>query len=229
MIAPELYDRARERIAERGFTSVLQTKIAVLLSAAKTGNLAFHAAMQWAPALGLAQQFVISQASRELEAITLLARTTHWSAPLAVGTAWQVAAPLTAAWSRVMQPPGPLFNPAATYAGLSLGHAQFARIRLAPIVPEDADPLQPFAMALARIEQENGRMLQTQIRLLKVLAGDVPVAEREARIEADQVLVDGVMTGFLDWLAAPEAASLPPTVPSPWSPPWPASLPTPSP
>jgi len=103
----------------------------------------------------------------------------------------------------VMQPPGPLFNPRAAYAGLSLGHAQFARIRLAPIVPEHADPLDPFVMVLARIEQENARMLQTQIRLLQAVGGGLPLAEREARIEADQALVDGVMADFLGWLAAP--------------------------
>jgi hypothetical protein len=117
--------------------------------------------------------------------------------------AGRITAPLAMAWGRVMQAPGPLFSPDAAYRGISLGHAQFARIRLAPIVPEDADPAAPFVTALARIEQENARMLQTQIRLLKVLGGDLPLAEREERIEADQALVDGVMTEFLGWVAAP--------------------------
>lgn len=201
MIASELYDRARDRIAERGFTPQVQAKIALLLTAAKNGNLAFHGVVQWLPALGVAQQFVISQAARELEAVTLLARTTQWfAAPGLVMQASRITAPLAMAWGRVMQPPGPMFSPAAIHDGLSLGHAQFARIRLAPIVPDGEAT--PFAVALARIEQENGRMLQTQIRLLKVLGGDVPLAEREERIEADQALVDGVMTEFLGWLAA---------------------------
>ena len=231
MIPVELFDQARDRIAKRGFTPAIQAKVALVLTAAKSGNLAFHAVMQWVPALGLAQQFVITQAARELEAITLLARSTHWgaAAPLAA-QAWRMTAPLAAAWGRVMQAPGPLFSPSAVYAGLSLGHAQFARIRLAPIVPEDAGPPTPFVMALARIEQENGRMLQTQIRLLKALAGDVPAEEREALLEADQALVDGVMTEFLRWLAMPDSdafAGLPPTVPNPWRLPWPASTPLP--
>jgi hypothetical protein len=123
-----------------------------------------------------------------------------------------------------------LFSPAAVYAGLSLGHAQFARMRLSPIVPEAAGPPSPFVMALARIEQENGRMLQTQIRLLKALGGDVPAEQREALLEADQALGDGVMTEFLRWLATPEADALPglaPAVPNPWRLPWPASPPIP--
>ncbi|MBA2963784.1 MULTISPECIES: hypothetical protein [Ramlibacter] len=204
MIAPELYDRARDRVAESGFTAPVQTRIALVLTAAKNGNLAFHLLMQWVPGMGLAQQFLISQAAREMEAITLLARTTQWlGTPAALVQAGRITAPLAMAWSRVMQAPGPLFSPDAAYRGLSLGHAQFARIRLAPIVPEAADPAAPFVMALARIEQENARMLQTQIRLLKVIGDNLPLAEREERIEADQALVDGVMTEFLGWMAAP--------------------------
>lgn len=204
MIAPELYDQAREHIAQRGFTPAVQAKVALVLTAAKNGNLAFHSVVQWLPALGLAQQFVISQVARELEAITLLSRTTQWLvAPGLLTESARITAPLASAWGRVMQVPGPFFSPDAIHDGLSLGHAQFARIRLSPIVPEGDAAMAPFAVALARIEQENGRMLQTQIRLLKVLGGDVPIAEREARIEADQELVDRVMTEFLGWLAEP--------------------------
>lgn len=202
MIAMELYDQARDRLAAQGFTPELQTKIALVLTAAKNGNLAFNAGMQWLPSLGLAQQFLISQASRELEAITLLARTTQWSGnPGLAIEACRITAPLVRAWAQVMRPPSPLWSSTAAYAGMSLGHAQFARIRLAPIVPDNADPFHPFVMALARIEQENGRMLQTQIRLLKAVGGEVPLTEREALIEADQAIVDGVMVECLRWLA----------------------------
>ena len=126
MIALELYDQVRDRIAADGLTPALQTRIALLLTTAKSGNLAFHGVMQWLPALGVAQQFIVSQAARELEAITLLARTTPWTwLPGVVAEAARITAPLAGAWGRVMQPPGPLFNPRAAYAGLSLGHAQY--------------------------------------------------------------------------------------------------------
>jgi hypothetical protein len=230
VIAPELYDQARDCIAAHGFTPAVQAKIALVLGAAKNGNLAFQAVMQWVPALGVAQQFIISQAARECEAVALLARTAQWlGSPALLPEAGRITAPLLSAWGRVMQLPGPLFSASAVYRGLSLGHAQFARMRLAPILPDDAG-VHPFAVALARIEQENGRMLQTQVRLLKVLGGDIPLAEREALIEADQALVDGVMSAFLAWLAAPEAEAsfrLPDAALSPWRLPWPASKPTP--
>ena len=47
-------------------------------------------------------------------------------------------------------------------------------------------------------------MLQTQIRLLKNIGTEIPIEEREALVEQDQELVNGVFSQFLTWLAAPE-------------------------
>ncbi|NJD25342.1 MAG: hypothetical protein FIB06_08030 [Betaproteobacteria bacterium] len=204
MIDPALFDRARDRIAADGFTPDIQTKIALLLTSAKNGNLIFHGQLQWMPNLGVVQQFIISQSARELEAVTLLARTTEWSQnPTLALEANRITAPIALAWTEIMLPPGPLFNPQAAYRGLSLGHAQLARIRLLPVIPDNADPAAPFVVALNRIEQENGRMLQTQIRLLKNVGVEIPLEEREALVERDQEMVDAVFSEFLAWLAAP--------------------------
>ncbi|HMO47300.1 MAG TPA: hypothetical protein PKB14_14860 [Rubrivivax sp.] len=203
MIDAALYDQARERIAALGFTPEIQTKLALLICAAKNGNLMFHAGVQWLPQLNLVQQFVLSQYARELEAVTLLSKTARWSpSPLLAIEAGRIAAPLTLAWAQLMLPPGPMLNPQAAYRGISLGHAQLARIRLLPVIPDNADPLDPFVVALQRIEQENGRMLQTQIRLLKSVGTEIPIEQREALVGKDQELVDGVFSRFLEWLAA---------------------------
>jgi hypothetical protein len=204
MIDPSLYDEARDRIAAAGFTPAIQTKIALVLSTAKSGNLMFNASLQWMPKLGLAKQFIISQSSRELEAITLLASTTIWDRDVAlVFDAGRITAPLMMAWGQIMMPPGPAFSPPAGYRGLSLGHAQLARLRLTPVIPDNLDPLDPFAIVVQRIEQENGRMLQTQIRLLKSIGTETALDQREALVEKDQALVDAVVSQFLAWLAAP--------------------------
>ena len=203
MIDPALYDQARERIAATGFTAEVQSRIALFVCAAKNGNLMFHAGVQWIPQLNLVQQSVLSQYLRELEAITLLSKTVSWSAnPLLAVEAGRIVAPLSAAWAQLMLPPGPMLSPRSAYRGISLGHAQLARIRLLPVIPDNADALDPFVVALQRIEQENARMLQTQIRLLKSIGNDIPIAEREALVSADQELVDGVFSQFLGWLAA---------------------------
>lgn len=203
MMDTKRYDQARDRISRSGFTAAIQVKIALLLIAAKSGNLMFHAQLQWMPNLGLAQQFLISQSAREMEALALLRSTVQWSPePRLLVESMPIVAPLTNAWWQIMQPPGPLFSPRAAYRGISLGHAQLARIRLSPIIPEKSDALAPFVVALKRMEQEDARMLQTQIRLLKNLGADIPVSEREAFIEQDQELVAEVVNRFLAWLAA---------------------------
>jgi hypothetical protein len=61
---------------------------------------------------------------------------------------------------------------------LALWHALLATVRLSPILPEGPVSRTPFAVALLRIELENGRLVQTQIRLLKEGYADVPVPER---------------------------------------------------
>ncbi len=204
MIDPALYDQARDRIAASGFTPEIQTKITLFLCTAKNGKLMFHSSVQWMQNLNVVQQFILSQYSRELEAVTLLSRTAQWATdPTLAVEASRIAAPLMLAWGQIMLPPGPMLNPQAAYRGISLGHAQLARIRLLPVIPEHADPLDPFVVALNRIETENGRMLQTQIRLLKNIGTEIPIEEREALVEQDQELVDGVFSQFLTWLAAP--------------------------
>ena len=141
--------------------------------------------------------------SRELEAVTLLAGPRNGRLPGAGDRGNRIVAPLVIAWGQIMMPPGPMLNPQAVYRGISLGHAQLARIRLLPVIPDNADPLDPFVVALQRIEQENGRMLQTQIRLLKNIGTEMSIEEREALVDQDQELVDSVFSQFLTWLAAP--------------------------
>jgi hypothetical protein len=203
MIDSALYDQARDRVAEEGFTADVQTKITVFINATKGGNVAYHSGVQWMAGLNVAQQHALSQYSRELEAISLLTRTARWSTdPALFMRAQQIVAPLVTAWSQIMLAPlGPLLNRDAAYRGMALGHAQLARIRLTPIIPETADALEPFVVALRRIEQENARMLQLQIRLLKSMDSELPVETREAQLETYQRLVDEVFRELLVWIA----------------------------
>jgi hypothetical protein len=49
----------------------------------------------------------------------------------------------------------------------ALGHALHAVIRPAALLPESAPMLDPFALALRKIELESGRLMQAQSMLLK--------------------------------------------------------------
>jgi hypothetical protein len=201
MIDPALYDSARDRIAAEGLTADVQSKVSLILCAVKNANLLFQNQAQWLPALGVAQQFFVSQAFRESEMVTLLARTTLWTPDISLFIqAQRIVFPLLAAWGEVMRFPGPLCDTRAFFRGVSLGHAQLARIRMTPIFPDKLDLFTPYAITLQRIEQENGRMLQTQIRLLKCVGTELSLEEREAMIGKDQEIVDGVFNAFLAWL-----------------------------
>ena len=69
------------------------------------------------------------------------------------------------------------------------------------MIPDNANEMEPFVAALRRIEQESGRMIQAQIRLLKDGASPLPLDEREQIIEAKQEAVDEAFGRFLAWLA----------------------------
>ena len=74
-------------------------------------------------------------------------------------------------------------------------------MRTAPLIPDRVDEMDPFVAALRRIEQESGRMIQAQIRLLKDGASPVPLDERGQILEDKQDAVDDAFRCFLEWLA----------------------------
>ena len=138
----------------------------------------------------LALPFVHGQYFRELEFASLLVRVTRWSAdPSIYAEAATLVAPLWNEWWRIQMPPGPAFDPNVAYAAVAFGHALLARIRLTPVLGNGVDELDPFVAAIRRIEQENGRMLQTQIRLLKdsssrSVSPSVSVRSRRSRLSS---------------------------------------------
>lgn len=105
-----------------------------------------------------------AQFYNESEIISLLLRATSWTPDLALGY-------LAAAWETAWFPlpaegiPDPSLALAVDLAALA--HAVHAGIRPAALLPVEANPNDPFAMALRRVEFESGRLLQAQIMFLK--------------------------------------------------------------
>jgi hypothetical protein len=200
-MTPELYDRARTALRARGFDTDTQTRIALFLGSAKNMNAAIFAWAELQPQVTVAYPFIHGQYFREVEFASLLARVTRWSANAALYMqAAALTEPLWREWWRIQTPPGPAFDAHAAYAALALGHALLARVRLAPVLDQEVDAPDPFVVALGRIEQENGRMIQAQIRLLKDGTSPLPVEERTRLIEAEQRVVDGAFMRFLESL-----------------------------
>jgi hypothetical protein len=105
-----------------------------------------------------------SQYCREMEMVSLLTRATTWVPdPQLMYTVWQ----WETAWL-----PKPIEGAADRYNGMlvdmaALGHAVHAGIRPAVLLPEGVAPMDPFVLAMRRIEFESGRLLQAQILFLK--------------------------------------------------------------
>jgi hypothetical protein len=66
----------------------------------------------------------------------------------------------------------------------ALGHAVHGGVRPAALLPENAAPLDPFVLAMRRIEFESGRLLQAQILFLK--SSDLAAARDEVVAAVDR-------------------------------------------
>jgi len=202
----EDFDAARDAIAKTGFTPVVQTKISMLLSAAKNVNALFLGAVEFRPFVGLEQQFLHTQYFQEMESVLLLAKVTRWvSDPRVYREALEFTAPIWKEWQHIT---GPFcighLNPLGFYQGLALGHAMLSQLRITPVIPNTVDEADPYVIALRHIEQDNARMLQTQTMLLRCASPDIPADQREALIEEKQEFVCQTFAAFLGWLANTE-------------------------
>jgi hypothetical protein len=104
------------------------------------------------------------QYCRELELLTLLAGATTWVPDPALPFQfwhWELAWMPQPAEGAQDSRQGRLIDLAA------FGHALHAVIRPAALLPENAPPMEPFAVALRRIEFEAGRLMQAHILFLK--------------------------------------------------------------
>ena len=141
-----------------------QTRVATFLISAH-GALARQSAFTLPAKLESAWQTELNaQLFRETEIVSLLMRATSWAPDPGLGY-------MVAAWESAWFP-APVYEvsdwPLAVTAGVAtLAHAVHASIRPAALLPVEANPEDPFAMALRRIEFESGRLLQAQILSLK--------------------------------------------------------------
>lgn len=203
-MALELFDRARDTLRQTGMTPVAQSKISLMIMTAKNVNALFLSAVEFMPFVGPEQQLLHAQYFQEVESILLLGKVTRWAPfPRLYMEAMPIMAPIWNEWrSRYGMPGISAIDPKGFYQGLALGHALLSKIRIVPVIPPEMEANDPYAMALRRIEQDNGRMIQSQITLLRSTAPAMAEDERDGLIEEKQELVNAVFDRFLEWLAS---------------------------
>jgi hypothetical protein len=105
-----------------------------------------------------------TQLYRESEFVSLLLRATSWT----LDPELMLLVPLwEAAWLPKPVEGIPERAQALTIDTAALGHALLGAIRPAALLPESAPVLDPFALALRKIEVESNRLIQPQILFLK--------------------------------------------------------------
>jgi len=189
---------AREYFATNGIGADEQTRITLFLQGVKSVNAAILARVEFQPFEWLPYKFLHNQYFKEVELSTLIGKATSWSTnPFVYLDATNLNLTL---WQKVGGAKfmsGTLQADATFYEYLALSHAFMSDIRFLPLLPPTMPLDTPFLIALHDIEEENGRQIQTQIRLLKEMRVDLDYQEKERIIEEQRVIVNELFDRLL--------------------------------
>ncbi|HCY62867.1 MAG TPA: hypothetical protein DHV59_08580 [Oxalobacteraceae bacterium] len=184
-----------------------QTRICLFLQGVKSINATILARVEFQPMEWVPYKFLHNQCFKEVELTTLLGKSTAWSGnPMVFLAATQLNLTL---WQETGAPrfmSGFIKVDRSFYEYLALSHAFLSVIRILPLLSVQTSLDTPFFSALKEIEEENGRQIQTQIRLLKDMAIDLPVEEKEEIIEAQRQIVERLFLRLLAEITEPSAA-----------------------
>jgi hypothetical protein len=194
----EIRKRAMEFFASHEIGQDIQTRISLFLQGLKSLNASILArvefqAMEWIP-----YKFLHNQCFKEVELTTLLCKSTAWSNNPMVylaATNMNLALWQETGAARFMQ--GVLQVDRTFYEYLALSHALMSDIRFVPLLPIHVKLDTPFLSALKEIEEENGRQIQTQIRLLKDMEIDLSREDKEQIIDTQRKIVVQMFERFV--------------------------------
>ena len=206
----EVQRRVRRQLRHGPPDAEDQTRIALYLQAVKGLNASVLAKLEWQPVEWLPYRFLHGQYYRELELSTLLGRATRWSSqPMIYMEAGTLSMDL---WSRTEAArylPGFFEVDERFYSYMALSHAFMSVIRFLPLLPPHMDlESDAFLSAIKAIEDENGRQIQTQIRMLKELDGGLSRAERERVVEDQRQRVEASFAQLLGTLGQAPGANI---------------------
>lgn len=187
-----------------------QSRITLYLQAVKGLNASVLAKLEWQPVDWLPYRFLHGQYYREMELSTLLGRATQWSSqPMIYMEAATLSMDLWSRTEAAQYLPGFFEVDKRFYSYLALSHAFMSVIRFLPMLPPSMDlDSDPFLSALKAIEDENGRQIQTQIRMLKDLDAGLSRQERERIVEEQRERVEGSFAQLLGVIGQPAGAAI---------------------
>jgi len=204
-VDPSIIAKATTFFAGHEPTSDEQTLITLFLQSIKTANSATLSKIVFAELDWLPFRFLHEQYYKELELVSLLAKATDWS------TSPKVYADATALNLKLMQKTtimqfmmGLFPDKRQFYDYLALSHAFMSQIRFLPLLPASNPLTSKFLNAIGEIEVANGRLIQTQIRMLKDWDVPLTIEEKEAIIGKNSAIVGELFSDLLLLLCEPK-------------------------
>ncbi len=190
---------AQDFFSKNDLGSEQETRISLFIQAIKTTNASILTKIEFQPFEWEPYKSLHKQYFKEIELSTLLNKATNWSTnPFVYMEATQLNLKLwqMAEINQYMQRAFSVDEVFFSY--LALSHAFMAEVRILPVLPPTTPLNTPFLSAIQEIEEENGRQIQAQIRMLKGI--DLPISQesKEAIINKQQTVVQSC---FCDLLA----------------------------
>jgi len=195
-------ERAARHLKDHGLGEIEQTKITLFLQSTQLAKSVIlpkvaYQNMDWLPYKFFHQQFY-----RNSELSTLLARATKWTLdPFVYMKYWEIASYFSARTDLLKHfSLNFAMNDAAVqlYEFLAFSHALLSEIRTSPLVLDL--PENDYTRLLFELEEENGRQIQLQIRLLKGIDLPLSLDEKEEIILSEREKVGAVFQRFLGFL-----------------------------
>jgi hypothetical protein len=186
----QIRKRAKQYFAAQSLGADEQTRICLFLQAVKGINATILAKVEFQPIEWLPYKFLHNQYFKEIELSTLLGKGTSWSVnPFVYLDATNLNLSLWQQTDAARYLQGMLQLDANFYDYLALSHAFMTEIRVLPLLPVELPLDTPFLSAIKEVEEENGRQIQTQIRLLKDLEVGLSQEQREEAVERQHAIV----------------------------------------
>jgi hypothetical protein len=191
--------------SRHGLESADQTRISLFVLAVKQANSMILSKVEYHALDWTAYNFLHNQYYREIELATLLYRATAWSSDMSIymemaqfGTKfWQKTQIGKYVW-------GSITRDINFFEYLALSHAFMSEIRFIPLFPADWKLETPFLQTLYNMEVESGRLIQTQIRLLKEMELNLGLDEKEMLVGKKRANVESLFKDFLALLNCEE-------------------------
>ncbi|TCS39120.1 hypothetical protein EDC30_10170 [Paucimonas lemoignei] len=204
----DIRKRAMEHFKQqKEFSPEAQTRICLFLQGVKSINATILTRVEFQPMEWVPYKFLHNQCFKEVELTTLLGKSTAWSSnPMVFFAATQLNLSLWQETGAARFMGGFIKVDRNFYEYLALSHAFLSVIRILPLLSVQTNLNTPFFSALKEVEEENGRQIQTQIRLLKDMAIDLSQDEKEQIIEAQRQVVERLFLRLLAEITATEAA-----------------------